>query len=266
MVERVAPFTKEQIGTGTVRFPSGEPIPSISDLSVDPYFKTRQSKAAQVEGLMFWPQAKGTYPALIVLHEAWGLNVQIKDLAARLACEGYVTLVPNLYARQGGMVTANAEVAAALMERVKEADMMQDLNACCEFLNTRDYVKRNIHGAIGFGMGGWLAMRFACYRRRLRTSVSFYGRLITPLSLLKDQACPIQYHRAALDQGVTAEQVEELTRVAREYGKRIDVRTYEGSPLGFCNEMRPDTYRSDAANRAWEATVEFLSECFKDAK
>jgi len=45
------------------------------------------------------------------LHEAWGLTAQIKDLGARLACEGYGVIIPNLYGRLGGMVTANAEVS-----------------------------------------------------------------------------------------------------------------------------------------------------------
>ncbi|MGH7235282.1 MAG: dienelactone hydrolase family protein, partial [Nitrospiraceae bacterium] len=143
MPDRVPPFPLEKIGVNTVRFPSGVPIPSASDAATDPYAVTRISKDVQVEGLRFWPQEKGTYPGLVLLHEWWGLNSQIKDLAARLACEGYTVLLPNLYIRQGGMVTVNAEVAAALMNRMKESEMLQDINSCCEYLNTRDQVKRN---------------------------------------------------------------------------------------------------------------------------
>jgi carboxymethylenebutenolidase len=266
MPDRIPPFTKEQIGTGSVRFPSGIPIPTISDSMTDPYSKTRVPKEVQVEGLMFWPQGKGTYPGLVLLHESWGLNAQIKDVASRLACEGYVTLVPNLYLRQGGMVTANAEVAAALAARIQETDLLQDINSCCEYLNTRDHVKRNIHGVIGFGMGGGLALKFASQRKRLRTAVAFYGPLADPAGLVKNLYCPVLYHRAGADTAVTKEHAEQFFQAAKDQGKRAEVRTYESAPPGFLNETKGEAYRSEAAGLAWETTIEFLGDCFKDTK
>ena len=113
-----APFTLDQIGTGTARFPSGVPIPTHSDAMVDPYIKTRMPKEVQVDTLLFWPQTKGIYPGLVLLHDWWGLTAQMKDLGARLACEGYVVVIPNLYGRLGGMVTANDDVGAALMDKL----------------------------------------------------------------------------------------------------------------------------------------------------
>jgi carboxymethylenebutenolidase len=266
MPDRVPPFTKEQIGTGAVRFPSGIPIPSITDSMTDPYIKTRVPKEVQVEGLMSWPQETGTYPGLVLLHEWWGLNAQIKDLAARLAREGYVTLVPNLYVRQGGMVTANAEVASALAERIQHADLLQDINSCCEFLNTRDHVKRNIHGVIGFGMGGELALKFAGQRKRLRAAVAFYGQLADPAGLAKNLFCPVLYHQAGADTEVTREQTDQLRQAAKEHGKRVDIRTYKDAPPTFLDETRANTYRPEAAQLAWETTIQFLLDCFKDAK
>ncbi|MDA2911556.1 dienelactone hydrolase family protein [Nitrospiraceae bacterium AH_259_D15_M11_P09] len=263
MSDRVPPFSLEQIGTGTVRFPSGAPIPNISDASVDPYVQTRMPKGVQVEGLQFWPQAKGFYPGLVLLHEWWGLNSQIKDFANRLACEGFCVLVPNLYVRQGGIVTGNAEVAEALMGRTKESELLQDVNSCCEFLNTRDHIKRNIHGVVGFGMGGSLAIRFACHRKRLRTAVSFYGKMVSPPTVLKDLYCPIQYHRGSADEWVTAEEVAQLRQAAEEYGKRVEFHTYDGAPHAFCNETRQGAYRPEAREQAWEAMVTYLHDCFK---
>lgn len=263
MTQRTTPFTLNQIGTGTARFPSTGPIPTISDKSVDPYFLTRMPKEVQVEALQFWPQEKGTYPGLVMLHESWGLNVQIKELANRLACEGYTVIVPNLYTRQGGMVTANAEIAGMLMARAKEADLLQDINACCEFLNTLDYAKRNVHGVIGFGMGGALAIKFACQRKRLRAAVSFYGTISPPFDFLKDLHCPILYHRAGADESVGAADIEQFRQAAQEHGKRVTIHTYDGAPHAFCNETRKDAYRPDAAQTAWDRTVEFLAESFK---
>ena len=260
MVSTTAPFTLQQIGTGTSRFPSGVALPTITDASVDPYIRTRPVKAVQVECIEFWPQEKGTYPGIVLLHEWWGLNSQIKDLGARQACEGYGVIIPNLYARIGGMVTGNAEVAEALMGKLNEAHALQDINSCCEFLNTREFIKRNIHGVVGFGMGGTLAMKFACQRKRLRGAVSYYGRMLQPDTAFKDMFCPVLYHYAELDPWVSAQDIERMRQSAQEHHKTIEVRTYAGSPHAFSNESRPDSYREEAATEAWAATAQFLKQ------
>lgn len=263
MISATAPFTLDQIGTGTSRFPSGVAIPTITDAAVDPYIRTRQSKHVQVECIEFWPQEKGPYPGIVLLHEWWGLNVQIKDVGARLACEGYSVIIPNLYARIGGMVTGNAEVAEALMSKSDEGLVLQDINSCCEYLNTRDHVKRNIHGVVGFGMGGSLALKFACQRKRLRAAVSYYGRMVKPETALKDLYCPVLYHQADNDTFVSADEIERLRALATEYQKRVDIRTYPNTPHAFSNEMRPDSFREGAATQAWTATATFLKTCFQ---
>src|SRR5690349_12790526 len=186
MNTQTAPFTLQQVGTGTARFPSGVPIPTHTDQMVDPYYRTRMPKEHQIDSLLFWPQTQGIYPGLVLLHDYWGLTGQMKDLGARLACEGYVVIIPNLYGRQGGMVTANDDVAAALMDKQNDVQVLTDINSCCEYLNTRTFAKRNIHGVVGYGMGGTYALRFACHRKRLRAAVSYYGKTIEPLELIKD--------------------------------------------------------------------------------
>lgn len=265
MSERTVLFSLDQIGTGAMRFPSGAPVPSQSDAGVDPYVHTRVSKHVQVETVMFWPQVKETFPGLVLLHEWWGLNSQIKDQATRLACEGYVVIVPNLYVRLGGMVTASAELAETLMGRLNEKDALQDINSCCEFLNTRDHAKRNVHGVVGVGMGGALAIQFAGQRRRLRAAVAFYGTVPAPANGLKDLCCPLQYHRAGLDDVVTVDDLERLRDAGQRSGKQVDIRMYENARPSFCNETRKEAYHPQAAQQAFEATIEFLGSCFEGA-
>ncbi|HSC57588.1 MAG TPA: dienelactone hydrolase family protein [Nitrospira sp.] len=257
MISTTAPFTLQQIGTGTSRFPSGVALPTLTDASVDPYIRTRPIQTVQVDCIEFWPQEKGTYPGIVLLHEWWGLNSQMKDLGARLACEGYGVIIPNLYGRIGGMVTGNAEVAEALMGKLNESLALQDINSCCEFLNTRQFVKRNIHGVVGFGMGGTLALKFACHRKRLRAAVSYYGRMIQS-EALKNILCPVLYHHAGNDPWVSAQDIEHLRVAVSKDQKRIDIRSYANAPHAFSNESRPDSYREDAAAEAWAATVLFL--------
>ncbi len=258
-----APFTLQQIGTGTSRFPSGVAIPTTTDASVDPYIRTRTTKDVQVECIQFWPQEKGAYPGIVLLHEWWGLNSQITDLGARLACEGYGVIIPNLYGRLGGMVTANAEVADALMGKLNDSLILQDINSCCEYLNTREYIKRNIHGVVGFGMGGTLAIRFASQRKRLRAAVSYYGRIPESDSAVKDLFCPVLYHRGEKDTWVSQQDIERFNVSAREQQKRVEIRTYPGAGHAFSNETRPDSYHAEASAEAWNATASFLKACFQ---
>ncbi len=258
-----APFTLEQVGTGTARFPSGVPIPTHTDQMVDPYFKTRMPKEHQIDSILFWPQQKGIYPGLVLLHDWWGLTGQMKDLGARLACEGYVVIIPNLYGRLGGMVTANDEVAAALMAKQNDANVITDINSCCEYLNMRDFVKRNIHGVVGYGMGGAYALQFACHRKRLRAAVSYYGKMIQPREQIKDLFSPVLYHQAGKDTWATNEDAEQLRGAAAEYGKQAEICVYPDAPHAFCNEMKPDAYRADDTALAWERTAAFLKTCFQ---
>lgn len=258
-----APFSLEQIGTGTARFPSGVPIPTHTDQMVDPYFKSKMPKEHQVDCLLFWPQQAGVYPGLVLLHDWWGLTGQMKDLGARLACEGYMVIIPNLYGRLGGMVTANDDVAAALLERQNEAQVITDINSCCEYLNTRTMAKKNIHGVVGYGMGGSYALRFACHRKRLRAAVSYYGKMVAPSEAMKDLFSPVLYHQAGKGTWATQDDIEQLRSSAAAYGKRVDIHCYPNASHGFCNEMKPSAYDPDSASLAWERTASFLKSCFQ---
>ena len=167
--------------------------------------------------------------------------------------------------RHGVFILNDADVAEALMAKAKEADLLQDINSCCEFLNTRDYIKRNIHGVVGFGMGGSLALRFACQRKRLRAAVSFYGRVGQTREVLKDLFCPVLYHHAGQGTWAGTEEVELLQAAAGSFGKRIEIRSYPDAHHAFMNETQPASFNEAAASSAWDTTVTFLKQCFQGA-
>ena len=271
MTDQGSPFSLDQIGAHAVRFSSSGVFETHKDQMVDPYAATKIPKGAQVEGTVYAPQTKGIFPAVVLLHDRWGLTSQIGETAKKLACEGYVVLTPNLYGRQGGMITANAEVADALMARLNEKDALQDINACCEFLNTNvaedttlDQTKRNVHGVVGFGMGGTLAIRFACQRKRLKTAVAFYGQLPDSSETAKRLFCPVLYHAAGANGVVTQDEIEQLQQAAKQENKHIEVQLYPEASPGFCNENQSETYRQEVAKRAWTSTIDFLNRYLKN--
>ena len=267
MPDHVTPFTTEQIVYKAVRFSSKGVFSTHKDHMVDPYVATRIPKEHQVQGFYYWPQSTGKCPSIVLLHDKWGLTPDSRDLAVRLACEGYVVMVPNLYGRQGGMVTTSAEVADALAERIDCDKVLQDINASCEFLNsnitedpTMELTVRNAHAVIGLGLGGTLAILFALKRKRLRAAISFYGKLPDPIDSIRTIYCHLLYHAAETDDTVTAAGLEQLGSLAQEAGQAADVRRYPGTRNGFCDLIRPDIYNESSSRKAWEETITFLNQ------
>ncbi len=266
MSDHVTPFTADQVGYKAVRFSSKGVFSTHKDHMVDPYAATRIPKEHQVQGFYYWPQETTKCPSIVLLHDKWGLTPDSRDLAVRLACEGYVVMVPNLYGRQGGMVTTSAEVADALSERMDCQTVLQDINASCEFLNSNitedpnmEVTLRNAHAVVGLGLGGTLAILFALRRKRLHAAVSFYGKLPDPIDAIQNMYCPLLYHAAAIDDTVTTTELEHMESVAREAGKTVDVRQYPGTSNGFCDLVRRDLYHEASARQAWEDTIAFLN-------
>ena len=265
MADHVTPFTPNQVGFKAVRFSSKGVFDTHKDQMVDPYAATKIPKEHQVQGFQYWPQEKGKFPSVVLLHDKWGLTPDSQELATRLACEGYVVIIPNLYGRQGGMITANAEVADALYERVDLNAVLQDINASCEFLNANlpedpnmEFTVRNAHAAVGLGLGGTLAVLFALKRKRLRAAVSFYGKLPDPIDAVRNLHCPFLYHAPERNDRVAVEDLEQLENVAQESGKTVDVRHYPATSTGFCDKFQPDLYQESMAAQAWDTTISFL--------
>jgi len=168
------------------------------------------------------------------------------------------------------MITANAEVADALVERMNQDAVMQDINASCEWLNTNiaeddslEQTKRNLHAVIGFGIGGTLAIKFACRRKRLRAAVAFYAKPPSPLDSIKDMYSPLLYHAAEKDHTVTSEEIEGLKQAAEEAGKNMELVSYPGTTHSFFNELQADVYHEESAKQAWGKALAFVDKFLK---
>lgn len=265
MTQHTTPYSLEQIGYGMVRFNSSGIFLTHKDHMVDPYAATRIPKEAQIEGIQYSPQAKGPFAAMVLLHDKWGLTSTIQDLAKRLACEGYVVLVPNLYGRQGGMVTANEEVADALRERLNEQQALKDINACFEYLNanltedsTLELITRNAHALIGFGMGGSLAIQTAAHRRRLQAAVAVYPSLPQDPGLINKLYCPLMLHVPQQTKALTPDELQQFQEDCVQAGKSLSVQHYSDAEDGFCNALSP-AYRQTELDAVLQSSMEFIN-------
>ena len=197
-------------------------------------------------------------PAVLILHEWWGLNDHIMDVARRFAGAGFVALAPDLYARQGSKVTADPNEAAALMSALSSQAALRDLNAAVRYLAAQPVVEPQRIGLIGFCMGGTFVLTLATHNSDIRAAVPFYGK-VPPLETFRFLLCPVLYHYGAQDQWVTQQEVDRLREGLQRYGKPGEVHVYPAAGHAFFNDTRPDVYRAEDARLAWEKTVGFLT-------
>src|ERR1039458_9015029 len=129
---------------------------SLSALAVDGKAVSYKSGDDTVNGILYTPAGKGPFPALIVIHEWWGLNDWVKQQAGKLAGQGYVALAVDLYR---GKVADNPDLAHELMRGLPEDRANRDLRAAYDFLASQASVKKDRIGSIGWGLGGGCSLR-----------------------------------------------------------------------------------------------------------
>ena len=196
-------------------------------------------------------------PAVLVLHEWWGLNDHIRDVARRFAAEGYVALAPDLYSRFGSKVAQTPQEAAGLMAALSSQAVLRDLNAATTWLKAQPFVDGWLIGIVGFSMGGTFALSQAAHNSDLKAAVAFYGK-VPPIETFDYLLCPAQYHYAGKDQWVTRQELERLKQGLAQYGKPGEVHVYPEADHSFFNDARREVYRAGDARLAWERTTRFL--------
>jgi carboxymethylenebutenolidase len=213
-----------------------------------------------VQAVLYKPAGKGPFPAIIVIHEWWGLNDWVKDQAAKLAGEGYVALAIDLYR---GKVATTPDMAHEIMRGVPEDRAKRDLHAAFEFLQAQPNVRNDRIGAIGWCMGGGYSLDVALQEPTLAADVINYGHLATDPEALKKINAPILGLFGALDQGIPANDVNKFAETLKGMGKKIQVKIYDDAGHAFENSNNKDGYRAADAADAWKRTVNFLAENLK---
>src|SRR5580700_9094835 len=213
-----------------------------------------------VQAVLYTPAGKGPFPAVIVIHEWWGLNDWVKDQAAKLAGEGYVALAVDLYR---GKVATTRDQAHELMSGAPGDRVKRDLHAAFEFLQSQPNVKKNRMGAIGWCMGGGYSLDVALQEPTLAADVINYGHLATDTDALKKINAPILGLFGAQDRGITPDDVHKFEVSMKQLGKKIDVKIYDDAGHAFENPNNKDGYRAADADDAWDRTIDFLTATLK---
>jgi carboxymethylenebutenolidase len=213
-----------------------------------------------VKALLYTPVGRGPFPAIVVIHEWWGLNDWVKEQASKLADQGYVALAVDLYR---GQVADNSDMAHELSRGVPQDRALRDLHAAFEFLQSQPNVKKNRIASIGWCWGGGYSLDVALQEPTLAAAVINYGSLVTdPPSIQKIHAA-ILGNFGAKDKGIVPEDVKKFEAALKEAGKRADIKIYPDAGHAFENPNNKSGYRAADAADAWQRTVKFLNETLK---
>jgi carboxymethylenebutenolidase len=198
--------------------------------------------------------AGGTGPGVVVIQEWWGLVPHIKDVAERLAAAGFMALAPDLYDGRVIGLQEPDEAGKAMMALDMDR-ATREMAGAFDFL--QDRVQPARVGAVGFCMGGTLAMMLATVRP-VAAVVDYYGGPLKGQLQVEKIRGSVLGHFAAHDDWASPVRARELLDRLHRLGIEAEFYTYPGTQHAFFNDDRPEVHDSQAAALSWERTLEFL--------
>jgi len=199
--------------------------------------------------------SSGTGPGILVIQEWWGLVPHIEHVADRFAEAGFLALAPDLY---HGESTTHPDEAGRRLMALDIAHTSNDLRAAAEYLRALPGVSPKKIGAVGFCMGGQLALFAGCaHADVIGATVDFYGIHPKVSPELDKLSGPVLAHFGKMDDFVKEEDARALVARIEAAGKSVDAHFYDAGHA-FFNDSRPEAYDAPSAALAWERTVAFL--------
>lgn len=189
--------------------------------------------------------------AVILIHEWWGINDHIRDLAGRYAKEGYLCVAPDLYR---GKVATNTEEAGALMQALAIDDGMATIRTAMDV--AAETYRTTQFAITGYCMGGTFALRAACEVPELKAAAPFYGD-IPEESVLAKLKTPTLFIAGERDAWINPEKVNTLKEIAARHNLPVEAVSYDADHA-FFNDTRPQVYNAEAAADAWRRVLELF--------
>jgi carboxymethylenebutenolidase len=228
---------------------------------------TFPSGASAIRGVLCRARP-GVLPAVVLVPDVRGVSVLYRTLGARLAAEGFLTLVLDIYSREGPPDLPDMPAVARWIDSLADDRVLSDISAAVQYLDGSGGGPTGPIGIVGFCLGGQYSFMAACTLAGIAGSVSFYGMLrytsystlktASPLDLAPHLACPWLGLYGAEDALIPQADVAELRSLLAQNRKTFDIHVYPGAGHAFMNESRPDAYRPAAAADAWPRAVDFL--------
>jgi carboxymethylenebutenolidase len=240
--------------------PAPSPIavqkPAVPVTGADVVYATVDGK--EVHGYLSRPTgAKGALPGVIVIHEWWGLNDNIRRTADRLAGEGYEALAVDLYGGSAGQTPDEAKKLMMAVMSNKEA-AKENLRQAYGYLHDHEHATKM--GVIGwcFG-GGWALQTALLFPDKLDAAVMYYGQPVTDVKTLATLKMPLIGFFGEEDMGITVADVLNFQDALKQAGVNAEIHEYPGAGHAFANPSG-EHYVPAAAKDSWERTIKFFKE------
>ena len=208
---------------------------------------------ARVGGFLAVPDSSGPWPGLLVVHEWWGINEDIRDICRRFAQEGFAAMAVDLY---GGKSTSDPAEAMKLSNDLQTGDAMKVVAGARTFLLAQEGVTEKV-GVTGFCLGGAMAIAAACTVPGLAAAVPFYGMPRADFVDFSAKRPPILGHYGSSDPIIDAARVRALAETATASGNRFEACFYEAGHA-FMRKADVAAYHAPSALLAWQRTIDFL--------
>lgn len=218
---------------------------------------TYPGSSGEMTGYLARPAGEaGNLPAVIVIHENRGLNEHTRDVARRMALEGFLALAPDFLSPSGG-TPQDEDRARTMIGELDQAQTVANAVATVTFLEGHE-AGNGTAGAVGFCWGGGLVNDLAVNSSDLDAGVAYYGRQAETQDAEKISA-PLMLHYAGLDTRINAG-IDAYKAALDAAGKEMTIHMYEGANHAFNNDTSEARYDKEAADLAWSRTVAFFKE------
>ena len=240
----VLPDYEQNENNNSVIFATGDLEVETADVT---YFENS-------DGYLAKPAVDGQYPAIVMIHEWWGLTDNIKQMAEKLASHGYVVLAVDLYE---GQVGTTADEARQLRTSFEQSQWTKNMNSAASYL--KEQHSPSSLGSIGWCFGGGQSLNLALNNEDMDATVIYYGQLVTDTEELSKINWPVLGIFAELDNGIPPETVNEFEMSLDEVGIENSITIYPGVNHAFANPSG-DRYAPDESKDAWQKTLTFFED------
>jgi carboxymethylenebutenolidase len=212
-----------------------------------------EANGGTAQGYLAEPEGEG--PGIVVLHEWWGLNDDMREICDRFASEGFVALAPDLY---HGETTDQPDEASQKMMAMNIEEAEKEMRGAVDYVAAHPKCDGTV-GTVGFCLGGGLCVWAAAANPKVGATVSYYYVMPHGKPDFSQIKGPVLGHFGTNDDFIPTEDAEALEREMREAGVDAVFEYYEGAGHAFSGKQdRLGTYHEDHAESAWQKTSDFF--------
>jgi len=205
------------------------------------------------------PKSEGKHPALIVIHEWWGLTPWMKSNADSFAKKGYAALAIDLFR---GKSTSDPKEAMEMVKSLSKDRAIVDLKTAFDYLSNLPNVDNQKIGSIGWCFGGGYSFQAAINIPRLKMCIINYGTVSSDENVIKNIHCPVLCIHGDEDKAISPDSIKAFDKAAKSIGLNVDVEFFPGMGHAFMNPGNPG-YKKETVDEAWKDIYAFMDKNLK---